>query len=67
LPRLLAPFAVDRRAIRADGCVLGHIAIEAIAHLDLVFLDRDVVEALAGLRAAVIDNGGGLQQRMEGG
>jgi hypothetical protein len=49
------------------GCgVLGHIAIEAIVHLDLVLLDRDVVEELAGLRVVAVDDGDDLQQRMEG-
>jgi len=66
LPRLLAPRAVGRRDICADSCVLGHIAIEAIVHLDLRVLDRDVVEALAGLRAVAVSDGGGLQQRLEG-
>jgi len=65
LPRLLASFTVGPNT-RADGCVLGHIAIEAIVHLDQIVLDRDVVEALAGLRAVAVEDGGGLQQRLVG-
>ena len=65
-PRRLEIVAVDHGNIGTDGSVLGHIAVEAAADLNLDILGSDVIEKLSGQRIFVIDNRNHLEQLVKG-
>ena len=65
LARLLEALAVDQRDVGADRGILGDVAVEAVAHLDLEVLGRDVVEELLRLRIGRVDDRDDLEQLVE--
>ena len=64
--RRLEIVAVDHGNIGTDGSVLGHIAVEAAADLDLDILGSDVIEKLSGQRIFLVDNRNDLEQLVKG-
>ena len=64
--RLLAALAVDQGDIGAHGGVLRDVAVEAVAHLDLVVLRGDVVEELLRLLIVAVDDRDHLEQLVKG-
>ena len=58
-------FDVDPRDVGADRGVFRDVPVEAVAHLDLEALRRDVVEELPRLRVLAVDERDHLQQLVE--